>query len=165
VSVLRDPVSDGVTINVAPTFATNLRSKVYAALQPRRLMSFLLALGVIVYYALRGPDANIRRTCAMLAVVLPLSRLLVIALSSIVTKSSREYLTMTLTLSDDAIDVIRWGIPKRDDWSFVRMARRQQGSIVLQLQRSFDYVLVDRSKLGADAWNRLERLLAAHGKL
>ena len=158
-------MSDSVTVRLAPTFATNLRAKLHSALQPRRLLSFLFAIAIIVYYAFRGVDERIRHACMALAIVLPLSRLFVIALSSIVTKSSREYLTMTLTFFDDAIDVTRWGMTKRDDWSFIRMATRSQGSLVLQLQSSYDYVLVDRSKVSADDWTRLEGMLALHKKL
>ncbi len=40
--------------------------------------------------------------CIALAIVLPVSRLLVIALSSVVTKSNLEYLSTILTFSDDA---------------------------------------------------------------
>ncbi len=120
---------------------TNLRAKVVSALQPRRLVSFVIAVVMITYYALRGPDERIRHWCMALAIFLPLARLLVLALSSIVTKSSLEYLTMmTLSFDDDGIEVMRWGIAKAEDWAYVRSAYRQQGTLsVLQMQNSYDF--------------------------
>jgi len=158
-------VSEGVTISVAPTFATNFRAKIYSALQVRRLVSFVLATAVLAYYAVRGPDAHMRHIALTLAIALPLLRVFVIALSSVVTKANREYLTMTLTFHEDAIFVTRWGIPTSDDWTFVRRTYRRQGTLVLELQNGYDHVLVDRAKLSPDDWNRLESLLARRGKL
>jgi hypothetical protein len=158
-------VNDPVTISVAPTFATNFRAKVISAVQPRRLMSFALAFVLIIYYAVRGPNEQYRHYCMAIAILLPLARLLVVVLSSIVSKANREFLSMTLRFADEAIEVTRWGIAKEDDWSFVRRAYRQQGTLALQLQNSYDWVLVDRARVSADDWNRLQTMLARHGKL
>lgn len=156
---------DGLTINVAPSFATNFRAKLFSAMQPRRLVSFVIAMFCLIYAAVVYPDPHLKNLAITLAIFLVLVRMAVIALTSLVTKSGREALTMRLTFDEEGIDVTRWGMTVREDWDFIRKAFRQQNSLVLELQRTFDFVLVDRNTISADDWIRLDALLARRKKL
>ncbi|MBC7794851.1 MAG: hypothetical protein H7Z43_14190 [Clostridia bacterium] len=134
-----------VAVDVAPRFETNFRVKLHASLQPKRILTLVLAMGFLGYLAFTHPQAELRKMALLTLVVLLLLRFGVIALSSIVTERQRRRYTMNLTVSDETIILTNEAGPQDVGWEYLRRARVTKAGIVLEL-RSQMFVFVDFAK-------------------
>lgn len=134
-----------VSVDVAPSFATNFRARLQAALKPQRILTFILALGFLGYLAVTHPLPEVKRIAVLVMLVLLLMRVGVIALASIVTKHARARYTMRLDFSDATIVMVNSAGTQDVGWDYVRRVTADQSGAILDLRTGY-YVPIDFKK-------------------
>lgn len=135
-----------ISVDVAPSFETNFRAKLRSALQPKRMLTFVIAMGFLGYLAFTHQQVEVRKMAMLVLVVLVIMRVGVIALSSFVSERSRKRFTMRLDFSPETIMMTNESGTAEVGWDYVRRADVTKTGVTLEL-RSLVYVFVDFAKL------------------
>lgn len=124
-----------VTIPVRVDTSTMFAAKLSAALGPRRLTQFAVAIALLGTGLAVVLDRGFLATMLAVAVALVVLRLLVMLASSRLDDDARRRFGGTLTLSRDGLAVTgRDGATEQHPWTWLRSARLRPGRLELQLE-------------------------------